>query len=144
MSAQRLLIVALCAVLCACGQGDAAAQREIRALMHAQFDKPQAPLQIAPVIVAGDHAIADWSQLQIGGRALLRREQGQWRIVLCAGDALRDQQLLLEAGVPTREAERLTQGLLQAEEAINEEALQRFASFHRMVRMDAQGEHPPH
>lgn len=144
MRAPRLLLLGVLAALLACGTDDATARREIRALMHARFDQPQAPLQIAPLIVAGDHAVADWSQQDRGGRALLRREHGQWQIVLCAGDALRDAGLLQQAGVPAGDAQRLSAGLRQAEESMSAERLQRFASFQGTVRMGARGEHPQH
>lgn len=143
-AAGRPLAAMLLLGLAACGQDEGQASREIRALMHAQFDQPQAPLVVAPLIVAGDHAVADWAQNEKGGRALLRREQGHWRIVLCAGDALRDVQVLQQAGVPEPDANQLSRRLVQAEQALSAEALQRFASFHGVVKMDARGEHPPH
>ena len=41
----------------------------IAALLHGMFDKPGVTLSVSPVVVAGDHAIADWSQGEMGGRA---------------------------------------------------------------------------
>ena len=40
----------------------------ISKLLHATFDRPEVPLTIAPVVVAGDHAIAGWIQADMGGR----------------------------------------------------------------------------
>jgi hypothetical protein len=61
----------------------------IASLLHGMFDKPGETLLVELVIVAGDHAIADWTQGQVGGRALLRRWQQQWALILCAGDGIK-------------------------------------------------------
>jgi hypothetical protein len=60
----------------------------ISQLLHGTFDRPNESLSVGPVVVSGDHAIADWSQGDMGGRALLRRKQGGWVVTLCAGDAI--------------------------------------------------------
>lgn len=48
----------------------------IRHVMMATFDKPEAPLTVDPVTVRGDLTVAGWAQGDMGGRALLRREEG--------------------------------------------------------------------
>ena len=53
--------------------------------LMATFDRPDARLKVEPVIVDGDVAIAGWAQDGRGGRALLRRVSGHWKIILCAG-----------------------------------------------------------
>jgi hypothetical protein len=42
----------------------------ISELLHTTFDRPEAPLTIAPVVVAGSHAIAGWAQAEMGGGAV--------------------------------------------------------------------------
>ena len=66
---------------------------DIAALLHGMFDKPGVRLKVSPVVVAGDYAIADWSQGEMGGRALLRRKQ-QWSLILCAGDGIKSRDAL--------------------------------------------------
>jgi hypothetical protein len=39
------------------------------------FDKPNETLSVGPVVVSGNHAVADWAQGDMGGRALLRRSR---------------------------------------------------------------------
>jgi hypothetical protein len=41
-------------------------------LLHATFDRPEAQLTIAPIVVVGNNAVAGWVQGEMGGRALLR------------------------------------------------------------------------
>ena len=41
------------------------------------FGKPNETLSVEPIMVSGDHAVADWTQGEMGGRALLRRPVGQ-------------------------------------------------------------------
>jgi hypothetical protein len=38
----------------------------ISKLLHATFDKPEAPLTIAPIVVAGNHAIEPVKKLVLG------------------------------------------------------------------------------
>ena len=83
----------------------------ISQLLHGTFDKPNETLSVGPVVVSGDHAIADWTQGDMGGRALLRRKQGGWVVTLCAGDAIKSSEALKTAGVPQPDAIQLAQDL---------------------------------
>ena len=58
-------------------------------LMKATFDKPDSPLAVDPVSVEADYAVAGWTQNGMGGRALLRKKEGEWRLVLCSGAPLK-------------------------------------------------------
>jgi hypothetical protein len=120
--------------------GDAEA---IATMLHAMFDKPGTTLEVAPVVVSGAHAIADWSQGDLGGRALLRRNGASWNLVLCAGDAIRSREALVQAGVPPDDAGPLEGNLASAEQALSPEALARFSRFDGIVMMSPSGEHPP-
>jgi hypothetical protein len=67
---------------------DGGHQRDSQAVtttLMATFDRPDARLKVEPVIVDCDVAIAGWAQDGRGGRALLRRVSGHWKIILCAG-----------------------------------------------------------
>lgn len=114
----------------------------ITRLMKQQFDKPEAPLTVAPVVVKGDHAIASWAQGERGGRALLRRYQGQWEISVCAGDGLTQPGVLRTAGLTTPEADALAQALVRAEAGLPAAHRARFSTFDGMLRLGAGGHHP--
>lgn len=116
----------------------------VRRLLHDTFDTPQARLVVEPVVVVGRHAIAGWMQGARGGRALLAREaEGRWAVVLCSGDALLDANFLREAGLGRAQAEQAALALRQAEQRLTPAQRAQLASFEGLVRMDAQGRHPP-
>ncbi|MFM2066370.1 MAG: hypothetical protein RLZZ584_1279 [Pseudomonadota bacterium] len=115
----------------------------IRDVLMAQFDRPEARLKVDPVVVEGSHAVADWIQGERGGRALLHRHGDAWTIVLCAGDGLKDPEVLRDAGLEARAAARLSRQLAAAERHLNPEQRARLASFEGIVRMDAQGQQAP-
>ncbi|WP_157083631.1 copper uptake system-associated protein [Bradyrhizobium manausense] len=114
----------------------------IQHLLHSAFDKPDAELIVEPIVVASDHAIAGWTQGDMGGRALLRRKGGEWAIILCSGDALKSVDALVKAAVPEGAAATLEQKLVKAEASLDPRrvAHSRFEGF---VMMDETGHHPP-
>jgi hypothetical protein len=117
---------------------------QIAKLMHGTFDRHDAKLAVDPIVLAGDHAIAGWSQGDLGGRALLRRHHGAWSIVLCSGDGIRSAQALRQAGIPPVEADALSAKLAAAEARVAPERLALFAKFEGIVMMDASEAHPQH
>jgi len=115
----------------------------IRHVLMATFDKPEARLIVDPVVVVGVHAVAGWSQGERGGRALLMRHGTAWRITLCAGDGLKQAKVLREAGISQANADALAQGLATAEAKLPAAQRAKFSTFDGVVRMDANGQHPP-
>jgi hypothetical protein len=118
-------------------------QAHITHLMKQQFDKPEAPLTVAPVVVKDDHAIASWAQGERGGRALLRRYRGQWEISVCAGDGLTDPQVLQTAGLTSPQAQSLAKALAHAEARLPAAQRAKFSTFDGLLRLGAGGHHPP-
>ena len=87
------------------------------------WDKPDAPLVVEPVVIEGDYALAGWVQLERGGRALLRKVHGQWRVHVCGGDGLKDADALAMAGMSPEGAGKLAAAASEAEaKAQTEEA----------------------
>jgi hypothetical protein len=119
------------------------AEAAIRQVLMAEFDKPEARLEVAPVVVAGQASVASWAQGSRGGRALLFQKGGQWHMALCSGDALKNPGFLEQAGVAKKDAQTLTQALAAAEAKLTPAQRARFSSFDGTVRMDATGQHPP-
>ncbi|HHH9558895.1 TPA: copper uptake system-associated protein [Pseudomonas aeruginosa] len=114
------------------------ARQSIVHLMKHTWERPDAPLQIEPVTVRGDFAVAGWAQGERGGRALLRRVDGQWQVVLCAGDALRAPDVLRDAGLSDQQAQQMSLAVAQAESDLPEARLRQLSSFEGVQRMDAQ------
>lgn len=135
LSSLRLLLL-VCAVFVG-GPGHAESdETTISGLLHAMFDKPDLPLAVTPLVIAGDFAIADWAQGETGGRALLRRKPQGWALVLCAGDAIKTRQALVTAGVPAGDAARLERDLAAAEAGLSQKDVAMFSRFEGLVTMD--------
>jgi hypothetical protein len=118
----------------------------IRTLIGKTWDKPDAKVEIDPVVIAGTHAVAGWTQGQRGGRALLRKRDASWGVVLCSGDPLRHAAALIEAGVPEAEAQALASGLAAAEQQTDPQRVKLFSTFEGVMRMDDEhsGNHHSH
>jgi hypothetical protein len=67
------LILDLIAIL---GAGQARAhgdnEHQIAMVLKKQFEKPDAPLRVEPIVVEGDYSVAGWSQGARGGHAFLQ------------------------------------------------------------------------
>ena len=113
-------------------------------LLHGMFDKPDARLTVAPIVTSGDFAVADWSQGDMGGRALLRRKDGSWTVTLCAGDAIKSSEALKTAGVPPSHAVRIAEDLAAAEARLPPERVAMFSRFEGMVMIEGNSGHGHH
>jgi hypothetical protein len=118
-------------------------QAAVSNLLHSTFDRPEAALRVAPVVVAGNHAIAGWTQGDMGGRALLRRKQQTWELILCAGDGIKSRDALAKAGIPNSVAATLERELAAAEGKLDPGQVAMFSRFEGVLMMDGSGNHPP-
>ena len=138
------LVIIMAAVFCCAANARPAAQtdvQQIRALLSSMFDKPESKVLADPIIVSGQHAIADWTQGDMGGRALLRKKKDKWTLVACAGDGLKEANVLESTGISKGSAARLAQQLARAEAKVPEDRRSRFSLFGPMA--DAQAAHSP-
>lgn len=137
----RRLVVALVLplALSACGPSHRDDEAAITALMKHTWDKPDLPLVVGPIALVGDAAVADWTQGANGGRALLKRNDSLWSVVLCAGDGLKSEETLRSSGLSSAQAQRITQALAAKEQVVLPERLAAMTSFKGLVRM-----HPSH
>ena len=106
----------------------------VAALKH-DFEKPDHPLAVSPVVVSGDWALAGWTQGDMGGRALLRRRDGAWVIWLCAGDRIVAEQALRDAGIDQATARRLERDAKEADTREGPERVAMFGRFQGVVPM---------
>jgi len=140
--------VMLAATLAACSGAHAPAdtpadEKAIAAQMHATWDRPDSPLDVGPIVVHENYAIAGWTQGPMGGRALLKREHDSWNTILCAGDGIRSADGLAAVGMPMDDASALSRKLIAAEKSVSAERLARMAEFRGIVRMEG-GKHKTH
>jgi hypothetical protein len=113
-------------------------QRSIEHMMRHTWERPDAPLDVGPVTVEGDHAVAGWTQGERGGRALLSKNEKGWRVVLCAGDSLLDPATLSSAGLEPDAATHMSQAVTQAESALPQSRVKQFALFKGVMKVDAE------
>ena len=86
-------------------------------------------MQTDPVVVVGDHAVADWIQGSVVV-VLCSARPREVEIVVCAGEGLTHAETLEQAGVPPDAAKVMAQRLSQAEESLPEpRMIQRLASM---------------
>lgn len=126
----------------------------IRAVMLKTWDRPDNRLVIDPVVTREGHAVAGWTQGDLGGRALLRRDRtGAWVVWLCSGDSLKSAETLARTGIPVAVAHDLATALAQAEATLPSDRLERLARFEGTVLVAGDADHgaahphpghPPH
>ena len=110
--------------------------QSIEHAMKALFEKPEAPLVVAPVTVEGDYAVAGWIQHGRGGRALLKKESGKWSIQVCGGDGLKQTSALTMTGMDRALADKLSRKVAAAEKNLSADQLKKFAMFEGVMRVD--------
>jgi hypothetical protein len=126
--------------------GSGEEEAPIARVMRDTWERPDAPLDIDPVVALDGYAIAGWSQGDQGGRALLQKHGGVWQVVLCSGDQLREASAVKDAGVPQATAERLTEKLRKAEDVLPIERRKQLSLFQGLVTMSERhpgGYHKP-
>jgi len=115
---------------------------QIQQLMAHTWHSEQQPLRFGPAVLQGDMAVADWWWQGKGGRAVLKKIAGQWKIVFCGGAGVKQSALFTGLGLTSAEATLLLQQLQQAEAKLNAAELQLLDSFGATVRLD--GHHAAH
>lgn len=123
--------------------GEAGDAHHIVQIIKATWERPDNPVDVAPVALSGDYAVADWIAGERGGRALLKKTDGAWRVILCSGDGIRTATGLLAAGVPQETAGNLESALSQGEAAMPAEVVRKFSLFEGSVPVEG-GAHGPH
>jgi hypothetical protein len=113
----------------------ASEQQNIEHLMRHTWERPDAPLDVGPITVEGDHAVAGWTQGERGGRALLRKNDKGWRVVLCAGDDLLEPTTLRSAGMAPDAAIHMSQSVIQAENTLWSNRVKQFALFKGVLKV---------
>jgi len=118
-------------------------EQSIRELLMDSFNKPGSQLAVDPIVVANDHAIADWIQDGRGGRALLRRRDGKWSLILCSGDGIKSAAALQQAGVPASDAANLAERLQAAESTVSSDKRAMLSTFEGAVVMGGEPHEAP-
>jgi hypothetical protein len=123
--------------------GDEQDVHHIVQIIKGSWERPDNPVDVRPVAISQEYAVAGWITGERGGRALLKKADGAWRVVLCSGDGIRTASGLVAAGVPQPTAETLQTSLAQGEAALPADVVRKFSLFEGSVPVE-DGAHPAH
>ena len=129
-----LIAAALLATVTACDSKSSIAEEKAAIANLVQSSYGGAQMSVEPIVVRTKYAIADWSNDGGGGRALVSKEHGDWKIVVAAGGDMRDPEFLVRAGVPQAEAKALVNFLLTSERKLPETRLAMLDSYKQIPR----------
>lgn len=140
-----LVWVALCSAILPAfsADGSAADKTEIERVIKSTWERPDNRVDVRPVVIADNYAVAGWIAGERGGRALLKRHAHAWQVVLCSGDGIRTAGGLMEAGVPDKEASTLADKLAIADAALPPDIVRKFSLFEGSLAVE-HGVHPAH
>lgn len=144
MTLRSLFLGAMLTLACALAWAQGSDAQAIAHAMKKQFDRPDAPLHVAPVVVMDGYAVAGWLQTDKGGRALLQKSEGTWGIAVCAGDGLKDAKILESTGMSAATALKLSKAVVEAESRLSADTRQRFASFEGFLKVGPSDVASPH
>lgn len=116
-------------------QTEVESQEKIKALISKTFDQPSLKVQTTPIVIEGKVAIADWTQGQKGGRALLRRKHSDWEIIACGGAGFKDPSAIAAAGISKEIASNIAAKLKTAESSLSPQKIKQLDSFDGVVTM---------
>jgi periplasmic copper chaperone A len=102
---------------------------ETRAIAAALRQAVGADATIAPVAIAGDVAIAGWSTDRDAARALLRKRDGAWQVLMWSGPSLLLPSTMNAFGISATVADALRAQLDAGEAALGTGLTARFDSF---------------
>ena len=122
---------------------ETADQAAVSRLLHGTFDRPGTELVVSPIVVSHPYAIAGWTQGEMGGRALLRRKDQDWVLILCAGDGIKSRDGLVGAGVPDAQAVAIARDLASEEAKLPPRQVAMFSRFEGIMMMEGGGEREP-
>ena len=122
-------------------QTNEVSQGKIQELISKTFDKPGLKVKTAPIVIEGKVAIADWTQGQKGGRALLRRKHHDWEIIACGGTGFKDPEGIAANGISKVIATNITAKLKDAEARLSPQEVKQFDSFDGVVNMVHDAKH---
>ena len=104
---KRLLMAIFAITTCSISIAASTDQIEIINTISRIYDKPNLKVTTNPISINENFAIADWTQGDRGGRALLKKDNGHWAIITCGADEIKDLKNLKDAGISTNVAKAL-------------------------------------
>jgi len=143
---QVLLLLAAPLIVASCDANKVQSDpQQVSQSIRSMFETPDNPIHLEPIVAVSTFAVAGWIQGERGGRALLRKRNGEWNVVLCSGDALTRADMLTNMGVPNDVAVRIATQVVEAESRMTAAQRKLLSSFGETVIMDeAHADHEIH
>ena len=144
MALRNTLIAVTLLVAAACHAGQDPMEKDRKAIvatLKAQFEKPGAPLTLAPISIAGNYAVVGWTQENTGGRALLKKTDEQWKVTLCGGDGLKGERALTDVGIEKSIARELAEKVSRGESKLSKSHLEQLSKFNGIMDMSRAPHH---
>jgi hypothetical protein len=116
-------------------QTEEESQKRIKSLISNTFDQPNLKVATSPIVIEGKVAIADWTQGEKGGRALLRRKHADWEIIACGGAGFKEASGIAAVGISKEIANNITAKLKTEEAKLPAQKIKQFDSFDGVVNM---------
>ena len=113
----------------------------IEHVIKKQWDKPDNPVLVSPIVIVDNAAVAGWSQGARGGRALLKLDGGEWRVMFCGDVTLTHAAVLEQSGLTSDQAIRISKELLAAEAKISTTQINILDTFRGLMKVDAEHHH---
>ena len=104
-------------------------EAKIQAVIGKTYDKPNNKVNTTPISAIDDFAVADWTQGDRGGRALMKRINGNWEILACGNDSLKDTKSVVKAGMSEKTASAIVKKLADLEKSEDPKRLAKFNLF---------------
>ena len=123
------VVMALCAVaafgLIGCSQSGSIAndKEKIEQAVQSGASNAGSAAVVDPIIMRQEYAVADWTSGDKGGRTLLHRERGSWKVIATGGEEIRDAEALMRAGLGQKEAKALANSVIAKERKVPEDRL---------------------
>lgn len=116
---------------------------QIHGFMRKTWHSSEHPLRLGPSHIAGDFAVADWWHQGKGGRAVFKRSNQQWQLILCGGAGILQSSLWQQLGLTTSAADEFVLAISTAEHSLNVPDKALLNAFGVTVTMQAEhAQHP--
>lgn len=93
--------------------------QQIHSFMQETWHSAEHPLKLGPAHIAGDLAVADWWHQGKGGRAVFKRSNMQWQLILCGGAGILQSALWQHLGLTPSAADDFVRAIGRAEQSVS-------------------------
>lgn len=116
---------------------------QIHSYMQKTWHSAEHPLKLGPAHIAGDLAVADrWHQGK-GGRAVFKRSNKQWQLILCGGAGILQSGLWQHLGLTPSAADDFVRAIGRAEQSVSATDKALLDAFGATIKLHA-GHEPQH